>query len=99
MQTQNNCGVTVTNLVLTWDTGGKCNGRQYLGPSGSYNIGTLADGVGWGQFSNWSTICWSNSIPPFPVNYTMAGYDDANAFISSGYRADGHYDTPTYTFL
>ena len=92
---QNYCGATVTNLALEWDTGVTCNGQRYLGPNGTYNIGNLNNNTGWGQITDWSTICWNgNQI----VEYQMAGFDDAHANVGAN-QAQGSYDTPTYFFI
>lgn len=98
VQVQNYCS-TVSSLTLDWDTGGKCNGVQYLGPHDGYNIGTLAYGVGWAEISDWSTVCWGTTFPYYPVSFTMSGFADANGIISAEYRATGSYDTRTYTFI
>lgn len=95
---QNYCGMAVTNLTLEWDTGVTCNGKRILGPHATYNIGTLNNQTGWGQISDWSTVCWSENYPYLPVAFTMAGYADAHANAGAN-LAQGSYDTPNYTFI
>ncbi len=98
VQVQNFCGVTVSNIVLSWDTGGKCNGNQFLGPNGAYTVGSLNTSSGWSRKSDWSAICYGSNYPYFPVSYTMAGFDDAHGN-APRFAANGSYDTQTYTFI
>jgi hypothetical protein len=98
VQVQNFCGTTVSNIELSWDTGGKCNGQQFLGPNSSYTVGSLNNNSGWSSTSNWSTICHAPEFPYYPVYYTIAGYDDAQG-TTPRFQAIGSYDTQTYTFI
>lgn len=95
---QNWCGSTVNNITLDWDTGGKCNGNQFLGPSDSYNVGSLGSSRGWGASSDWSTVCWGEDFPYYPVPFTISGFDDGSGN-GPGFAATGSYDTQTYTFI
>ncbi len=98
VQVQNFCGTTVSNISLSWDTGGECNGNQYLGPNDVYNVGSLNNSSGWSNTSNWAAVCDGEFYPYFPVSYTMAGFDDANG-TTLKFNATGSYDTQTYTFI
>lgn len=97
-QVQNYCGSQVRNLTLEWDTGVTCNGQRDLGPTASYNVGTLNYQTGWAQISDWSAICWS-ADGAYPVDYDIAGYADANGIFGTNSQATGQYDTPTYVFI
>jgi hypothetical protein len=95
----NNCSIAVSSVELSWDTDVICNGGSTAGPSDTYyGNGSLAPTRSFRWSGDYSTICYGNTFPYYPVSYQIQGYAETSAYYSPTATAIGDTTTPTYTF-